>query len=99
MLAHSGFRLGLAYIKLGDVRAASDAIEQTIASYPVSLHGKAAVVFRNAAGLTQVGVNSDLSTACRAVAEFARQNLERFEEVWYYGYANPEFRPEALCPF
>lgn len=95
--AYALFRLGLSELKLGDASAASNAIEQAISQYPVSLDGKAAVEFRNAANLTRVGVG-DLSAGCQAAITFANQNLDRFREAWNYGYANPGFDPAKFCP-
>jgi len=25
-------------------------------------------------------------------------NRQEFDDIWYYGYANPELVPERLCP-
>jgi tetratricopeptide (TPR) repeat protein len=97
--AYALFRRGLSGLQLGDANAASRAIEQAIASYPISLYGQAAVLFRNAGNLSQAGSSGDLSEGCRAVTDFARENAERLQEIWDYGYANPQPAPEDVCPF
>ena len=99
LTAYSTFRLGLSYLKLGDTKAGAQQISAAIANYPVSLHGKAAMAFRNAISLNQGGYSGQLSAGCNAVSDFANQNLDRFREVWDYGWANPDFDPDALCPF
>ncbi len=98
LTAYSTFRLGLSYLKLGDTKAAAQQISAAIANYPVSLHGKAAMTFRNAISLNQGGYSGQLSAGCDAVSDFANQNLDRLREVWDYGWANPDFDPDALCP-
>ena len=99
LVAYSGLRAGLAYIQFGDAKKASDIIEETIDNYPVSLHGKAALAFRNAADLVQIGVRGSTTSGCAAVREFLMQDVSRFSEVWNYGYANPAPTPEGVCPF
>jgi hypothetical protein len=99
LIAYSGFRIALAYIQLGDILSASSAVEGTIAGHPDSLYGQATVEFRNAAGFTQAGIGGSLTDGCAAVTTFLTKNLERFHEVWNYGYANAVSGPEAICPF
>ena len=36
---------------------------------------------------------------CLAVTEHINANLDAFLGVWEYGYANPLFETEAVCPF
>lgn len=98
LMAYSQFRVGLADLKLGGVDAAALAIQAATASYPVSLHGHAAGKFRNASGLNRVNAG-DLSAGCDAMVAMFEANLDRFREVWYYGYGNPEVTPELICPF
>ncbi len=43
--------------------------------------------------------SADLSAGCLAVRDHVAANVDRFREVWEYGYANPAFDPDALCPF
>ena len=99
LTAYSTFRLGLSYLKFGDTKAAAQQVNAAIANYPVSLHGKVAMAFRNAISLNQGGYSGQLSAGCDAVSDFASQNLDRFREVWDYGWANPDFEADALCPF
>jgi tetratricopeptide (TPR) repeat protein len=99
LLAYARFRLGLTHLLRKNPKKASEAIEGAIARYPVSLHGKAAVAFRNAINLTQVGFTGHLSDGCRAASEVLGRDAERFREVWYYGYANPQPSPSDICPF
>ncbi len=93
LLAYSWFRLSLAYLMLGDSTTASQAMDGAINGYPGTLDARAAAAFRDAFALT-----GDHSAACDAVTAFATENLDVFRAVWYYGYANPEFDAESLCP-
>lgn len=98
LMAYSQFRIGLANIRLGQIEGASRAVEEAIAAYPVTVHGKAAVDFRNASYLNQVNAG-DLSAGCDAMITSLERDINRFREVWGYGYGNPEVTPESICPF
>ena len=63
LIAYSGFRTALGYLQVGDIAMASNAIERTIAGYPDSLHGRAAVEFQNATGLTAAGTSGSIALA------------------------------------
>ncbi len=99
LIAYATFRLGLSRLMLDDLVGASEAFWEAIESFPVSLMGQAAGAFRSTVDLTRVAFSGDVAAGCEAVGAFLRQNLDRFDEVWYYGYANPEPEPEDVCPF
>jgi len=39
-----------------------------------------------------------VSLACAAVDAFIAENLSLFEAFREYGYSNPTFNPDAVCP-
>ncbi len=43
--------------------------------------------------------SGDLHTACLAVRNHIAANEGAFYDIWQYGYANPEFNAENVCPF
>jgi hypothetical protein len=43
--------------------------------------------------------DGELSPACAAVDAFIAENLSLFEAFREYGYSNPTFNPDAVCPF
>lgn len=89
------FRIALTYMASGGAAAeAAQSLDAAISSYPGSLHGAMARAFRDAwlpAGDTTAG--------CRAADAYVQANLDAFQEFWYFGYGNPEFDPERMCPF
>jgi hypothetical protein len=91
---YAGFHLALAYIASGrDRLLALTTLNAAIANHPGTRHAEAAAIFRDAwpPGTTP-------RAACAPVIAYARANLEAFRLIWDYGYANPEFTPEQLCP-
>ena len=43
--------------------------------------------------------SGDLHGACLAVRDHITANLDSFQAIWEYGYANPTFDAEDVCPF
>lgn len=99
LLAYATFRLGLSYLLLDDTAQASQHIEATIATYPASQIGRAAVEFRNAINLTGAGDSGDLGAGCAAATASLNSAPDRFQTAWNYGYANPTIEPADVCPF
>ncbi|MBI1885835.1 MAG: hypothetical protein HYS09_05940 [Chloroflexi bacterium] len=94
LLAYVRFRIGLAQAALGNKADALAALDDAIAAAPETLHGKMTVRFRQ--GYAKVGV---VASGCIAARDFIAGHLEGFANAWDYGYANPEFDAEAVCPF
>ena len=89
------FRIAVTHIALGDPGAeAASSLDAAIDGSPGSLHGEMARAFRDAwlpAGDTAAG--------CRAADGYVQANLDAFDEFWYFGYGNPGFDAQRLCPF
>jgi hypothetical protein len=94
LIAYARFRIGLTEAILEDKAAALAALDAAVAADPVALHSELATRFRQ--GYTKVG---HVSAGCAAARDFVRANREAFAQLWDYGYANPEFDPDFLCPF
>ena len=93
--AYAVFRIALSQLAAGGSQAdAIAALEQPLAAYAgtvnVGLGEVFAVAYSNA---------GDLHVACLAVRDHITANLDGFQAVWEYGYANPTFDAENVCPF
>ncbi len=93
LIAYARFRIGLAMAVQGDTDGALAALDAAVAADPVALHSQLSARFRQ--GYARVG---HVSAGCGAARDFVDGNLDAFSALWDYGYANPEFRSEALCP-
>lgn len=95
MVPYIHFRMALAHVALGGSTAeAAQSLDDAVEANPGSLHGEIARAFRDA--WTPMG---DATAGCQAADSYVQANLEAFEEFWYFGYGNPEFDPDRLCPF
>ena len=95
LYAYILFRLGLSSIGMsGPTDAGISYIQQADAVYQGYLHGDMAKAF-----LDNYKTTANVSSACAAVQGFIADNLNLFEAFWDYGYANPTFSAEAVCPF
>jgi tetratricopeptide (TPR) repeat protein len=94
LLSYARFRIGLALAQKGDSAAALTALDEAVAAEPDALHSQMAARFRQ--GYAKV---KHTSPGCAAARDFVQANLDAFAALWDYGYANPEFDPDALCPF
>jgi hypothetical protein len=92
--SYARFRIGLALAQKGDSAATLTALDEAIAAEPDALHSQLAARFRQ--GYAKV---KHVSPGCAAARDFVQANLAAFAALWDYGYANPEFDPDALCPF
>jgi len=71
-----------------------DYIQQAVDEYGGYLHGDMAAAF-----LASFLPDENVSAACAAVEGFVTDNLNLFEAFWDYGYANPTFSADTVCPF
>jgi hypothetical protein len=99
--AHFRLRLAeLASLPPDDEAAAQDLVDSIAAlagQFPDSLHAQAAAQF--AAAYPDGEVPSEaLAAGCVAFLAYVEDNRLEFDDMWYYGYANPELVPERLCP-
>jgi hypothetical protein len=103
LVPYAQFRLYLAELStLGaneTIRAQElvDSISDLVLDYSDSMHALAALEFALAYPDGEVSASA-LTTGCAAFLAFVDENQELFDEIWYYGYANPELVPEGLCP-
>ena len=93
--AYAVFRFALSQLAGGGSSAEPiAALEQSLGEYAgtvnVGLGDVFAATFANAGGL---------HGACLAVRDHISANLDSFQAVWEYGYANPTFDAENVCPF
>ncbi len=93
LIAYARFRISLAMAVRGDTDGALASLDAAVAADPEALHSQLTARFRQ--GYAKV---RHVSAGCGAARDFVEGNLDAFSALWAYGYANPEFRPEALCP-
>ena len=103
LVPYAHFRLYLAQLislPTEDGPAAQDVVGSIAAlagQFPDSLHAQAAAQF--AAAYPDGGVSPQaLAAGCTAFLAYVEDNRQEFDDIWYYGYANPELVPERLCP-
>ena len=90
--AYALLRAALAAQRLNDESGLIALLQQAVASHGASLHGQVAAIYLEA---TQAQVPAGLS--CAAVEEFLRPQQSLFNQVWDYGFDNPEHRIGDLC--
>lgn len=93
--AYGVFRFALSQLAGGGSSAEPiAALEQSLGEYVgtvnIGLGEVFAATFANAGGL---------HGACLAVRDYIAGTLDSFRAVWEYGYANPAFDAENVCPF
>ena len=74
-----------------------DSIAALAGQFPDSLNAQAAAQFAAAYPDGQVSPQA-LAAGCTAFLAYVEDNRPEFDDIWYYGYANPELVPERLCP-
>ena len=91
--AYALFRQALSILATdGNAGVALDVLAQARLDYPDAVNTGLALAFEDA---PDVGV----AVACQAVREHIAANADAFQAVWEYGYANPAFDAERVCPF
>ena len=101
--AFAAFRIGLAYLRLGDADQGIGALQQAAATYAETLHAGVITSFLGAyetASGQGVSLSRAYNAGCNAVDSYvnAPENLGQFTNSWYYGYANPTLAEIDLCP-
>jgi len=103
LIPYAHFRLYLAQLAslpTEDWPSAQDLIDSIAAlagQFPDSLHAQAAAQFAAAYPDGEVSPQA-LAAGCSAFLAYVEGNRLEFDDMWYYGYANPELVPERLCP-
>jgi LysM repeat protein len=91
--AYALYRLAMAYA-YGDDRAAAEAVVEELASrYPNDPLAELARLW-----WTSYRTARDDAAACAVAETFARRNPDTWQRLADYGFANPAFSAEMLCP-
>jgi hypothetical protein len=104
LVPYAHFRLYLAQLAslaADDEAAVQDLVDSIAAlagQFPDSLHAQAAAQFAAAYPDGQVSPQA-LAAGCAAFLAYVEDNRQEFDDIWYYGYANPDLVPERLCPY
>jgi hypothetical protein len=93
LAAFSRFRLSLTYLAWGQVDQAQAARDELLAEQPDNVYSQIVAVLWDA--YLREG---SLRTACEEVTAFTALHPEAVEVLADYGYANPSFTPEEVCP-
>ncbi len=92
----AAFRLAMAYAYQGDLTNAEAMVKDLQDAYPDAVYAQIADIWWTAYQPTQ-----DMSAACAAVNAFVTgppARPEAYEMLADYGYANPTFTAEDVCP-
>lgn len=95
--ALAGFKLMLAHIRNNDFAAAEFALEELQENFPDGVTGESFRAMAETFWATYFNSN-DLVSSCLRAQEFARTNPEAVIDSLYFGYANPVYTAEDLCP-
>ena len=89
------FRAGLAVLLAGgDTAKANTYLDRARSYHPQTLHDQLAGSFK--AGY---GAKGSISVGCAAVRDDVAANLAEYQAFWDFGYANPPFDADTICPF
>ena len=89
------FRAGLALLLAGgDATKANGYFDRARSYRPQTLHDQLAGSFE--AGY---GAKGSISVGCAAVRDDIAANLAEYQAFWDFGYANPPFAADTVCPF
>ena len=93
--AYGTFRIALSQLIVGESQAgAFAALDQGLIDYAGTVNVGLIEAFKRGYEATD-----NYAGGCLAVREHIAANLDAFQAVWEYGYANPPFEPERFCPF
>lgn len=93
--SYSLFRAGLAVLLAGgDATKANAYLDRARGYRPQTLHDQLAGSFK--AGYAAKG---SISVGCAAVRDDIAANLAEYQAFWDFGYANPPFAADTICPF
>ncbi len=96
--AYASFRIMLIYLLMNDV-AEGEATHNSLminhpTGSPASDYAQMADVFWN-----EFETSGNIGSACLAAQAFAVSHQETILDTLYYGYANPSYEAEDICPF
>jgi hypothetical protein len=93
LAAFSRYRLSLSYLLMGEDALAQDVREELLSAQRDDIYAQVVDVLWDA-----YAQDGDLRAACERVGEFAADHPETASVLADYGYANPTFTPEEVCP-
>ncbi len=93
LAAFSQYRLSLTYLVLGQVDLAQAARDELLVEQPANIYAQVVAVLWDA-----YLRETSLTTACGEVAAFAASHPQAVEVLAVYGYGNPTFTPQEVCP-
>jgi hypothetical protein len=91
--AFSRYRLSLTYLILGDVDQARSVRDELLAEQPDNIYAQVVTTLWQA-----YEDGASLLDACKQVGFFAAEHPETAGVLSAYGYGNPSFTPEEVCP-
>ncbi len=92
--AYALFRAGLSELMKGGDRDTADGYFTRANGYAGTLNHQLAGSFEAA-----YAAKGEVSVGCSAVREDIQSNLNEYSTFWDFGYGNPPFDPNAVCPF
>jgi hypothetical protein len=92
--SYSLFRAALAVLAEGGDAARANGYLDRAEAYPETLHAQLAGAFQ--AGFE---AKSEISVGCSAVRDDLGANAAEYAAFWDFGFANPSFAPNTVCPF
>ncbi len=93
LIAFARYRLSFTYLLLDEVASAQSAQDELLTEQPENIYAQVMTVLWDA-----YLVDGDLTAACEAVGSFAALHPETADVLADYGYTNPTFTPEDVCP-
>ncbi len=91
--AYALYRLAVAHAYAGDPDAAGQAVADLVQSYPTDSYANLAELWWIAYRTTR-----DASAACAVARTVAERHPDTWERLADYGFANPTFTIEMICP-
>jgi tetratricopeptide (TPR) repeat protein len=93
LAAFSRYRLTLAYLLLGEAASAEATRDELLSVQPDNIYAQVVSVLWES-----YERDADLKKACEQVGDFAAAHPETAEVLADYGYSNPTFTAEEVCP-
>jgi len=93
LAAFSRYRLTLTYLLLGETASAEATRDELLSVQPDNIYAQVVTVFWDSHER-----DGDLEAACEQVSDFAAAHPESAEVLADYGYGNPTFTVEEVCP-
>jgi len=92
--AYASFRLMIVHLLMENFNAAEATYATIMANYPASGFAQMAEKF-----WVEYQSGNDVGSACLAAQSFVLAHPGLTIDLLYFGYANPEYEPEDICPY